>query len=325
MRYTTTSAMVMACLSIGSAVAGPTPAHGHMHQHAHEKKEVEDAAWWATVINWSTVNYGGGASTAAPAATSAAAAAADSPIVAAQKATTTTHAAAATSAAASSGSSSSSSSTGLMNGIVGASNGRTAFGTATSDKGTCPGIDCINNVGSPYGSNIIKVSSTSGYDYTNTFHNPQKDSITVNIWNKAGPDGQANSGQALAPKSTTLTFVLAPGASQIVAFQENTSGGFCQATSNAATDGWFPTTWGEYTYLNGGSAFDVSAIQNPAGNNYNMTMSSTEAACTSDMTKNMWVTASEALGPTGQKESNGGDCVAMGTSMHVVTTLAGTV
>jgi len=296
-------------------------------------RATEDAEFWSTVINWNTVNYGGSKTSAPSSATSSAAA---SPIIAAEKvATTSSKPASATSSAASaakssaapaSPSSASNNAAGsLLNGIVGVANSLTSFGAATQDKGQCPGIQCINNVGNPYGSNIIKVSSTSGQAYTNTFVNTQKEGITVNIWNKAGADGQANSGQSTAPKSTTLTFVLGPGASQVVAFMENTSGGFAQATTDVATDGWFDTTWGEWTYLNGGSAYDVSAIQNSKGNNYNMTMTSSEAACTSDMTKNMWLTPTNAIGPDGKAVQNGGDCVALGSSLHITTTLGGTV
>jgi hypothetical protein len=178
---------------------------------------------------------------------------------------------------------------------------------------------------------MMKVSSTTGYSYTNTFTNTQSKSITVNIWNKAGHDGLANSGQSLAPKATTLTFVLKPGASQVVAFMENTSGGFCEATTKTQSYGAFDTTWGEWSYIDGGSAYDVSAIQNSAGNTYNMTMTSTEAACTSDMNQNMWITDKLAIGTDGQAEydssgaATGGDCVALGTSLHIKTILGGTV
>lgn len=295
---------------------------------------VEDAAFWSTVVNWNTVNYGG-SKTSAPAAAATTQAAA--PVVVADKAATTPASSkvasvvsSATSAAKSAASSavsdvtsSGSSDSGLLNGIVGAANSRTSFGSATASK-DCPGISCINNVGNPYGSDIIKVGSTSGQTYTNTFVNTQSKSITVNIWNKAGPDGQANSGQALAPKQTTLTFVLAPGASQVVSFMENTSGGWVEATSKVASYGAFATTWGEFTFISGKSAWDVSAIQNAAGNNYNMTISG--AGCTSNMDINMWVTDSQNKDASGKNVyPSDANCNAGGTSVHLTTTLGGTV
>ncbi|TVY83175.1 Allergen Asp f [Lachnellula suecica] len=344
MRYSTASTTLLVAL-IGQVAAGPTPGHVHAHRRVHEKKEaapvVENAAWWSTVINWKTVNYGGSSTeAAAPAATNVAA----NSVVAAP-ATATTSAAkkeaqkSATKAASVASSAvvavessvssavadvvSSSSSVGLLNSLVGVANALTGFGEATAEK-NCPGINCIGNVGSPYGSNIIKVSSTSGYDYTNTFTNTQSSSITINIWNKPGSDGQANSGQALAPKDTTLTFVLGAGDSQIVAFMNNTSGGWAQATTALnPNDGSFDATWGEYTFIDNGNAWDVSAIQNTAGNNYNMAI--TGNGCTSNMEKNMWVTASSNKNANGVNVApSDANCVAMTTSLHLTTTMGGT-
>lgn len=285
------------------------------------------------MIDWNTVDYSNSKTTStanAAVATTLATSVKAAAAVATSSATTKTTASTTTSSGSSLESAVESAVAELLNGIIGVANELTEFGTATEES-NCPGIMCINNVGSPYGSNMIKVDSIGDYSYTNTFTNTQDSTITVNVWNKAGYDMQANSGQSLAPTHTTLTFTLAPGASQIVAFMENTSGGFCEATTKTQSYGAFDTTWGEWSFIDGGSAYDVSAIENSAGNTYNMTMYSEEAACTSDMTKNMWITDVLAVGTDGTAEydssgaATGGDCVALGTSMHIVTTLGGTV
>jgi len=204
-------------------------------------------------------------------------------------------------------------------GLVGASNSRTKFGTSTAASGST-GDDYYGNVGSPYGSNIIKVSSTSGYDFTNTFHNTQSKAITINIWQKVGPDMRVLSGSALAPKNTTLTFVLAAGAKQTVAFQGNTQIAWAQACSSIATSGAYATTWGEANFVSTGSGYDVSAIMNAAGNNYAMTITSTEAPkCTSSMTENMWLTDTTPVG-----DSNGSCYIAQSTAT-LTTVMGGTV
>jgi len=146
---------------------------------------------------------------------------------------------------------------------------------------------------------VIKVSSPSGYQFTNTFVNKQSVSITVNIWQKVGPDGQPLSGSALAPTDTTLTFVLAPGASQTVAFQDNTQVAYAQAVSSFTGSGAYATTWGENNWSSAaGCGYDVSAIMNPAGDNFDMTISSKEVPDISaaNPATNMWMTATEPIG-----------------------------
>ncbi|PQE22085.1 allergen asp f 4 protein [Rutstroemia sp. NJR-2017a BVV2] len=130
----------------------------------------------------------------------------------------------------------------LFDSLVGCSNARKAFGEIVSAAGSL-GDNYRGNYGSPYGSNVIKVSSKSSYSYTAEFHNTQSKSITINIWNKVGPDLRDLSGSALAPKNTTLTFVLAAGASQIVAFDENSQVAWAEACSSTAASGAYATTW----------------------------------------------------------------------------------
>jgi hypothetical protein len=208
---------------------------------------------------------------------------------------------------------------GLWEGLVGCSNSRTAFGASTESSGST-GDNYYGNVGSPYGSNIIKVSSATGYAFTNTFHNTQSSAITVNIWQKVGPDMQVLSGSALAPKNTTLTFVLAAGAKQTVAFQANTQVAWAQACDSFTSSGAYATTWGEANFVSTGSGYDVSAIMNPNNNNYAMTITSVEAeACTSSRTENFWLTATEPIG------TSDGSCYIAQSTATLTTVMGGTV
>jgi hypothetical protein len=159
------------------------------------------------------------------------------------------------------------------------------------------GDSYIGNVGSPYGSNVILVEDAASYQYTNTFTNTQLKTITVNIWQKVGPDMRPLSGSALAPTKTTLTFTLLPGQSKTVAFDENTQVGWAEATSATTASGSFDTTWGEANFVSTGCGYDVSAIMNSNNNNYVMTITSLEApACVSSRTENMWLTATNPVG-----------------------------
>jgi hypothetical protein len=184
----------------------------------------------------------------------------------------------------------------LFNGLVGVSNHRTSFGAQSAASGSV-GDSYVGNVGVPYGANVILAGNAADFTYTNTFVNSQSKSITVNVWQKVGPDMRPLSGSALAPTWTTLTFVLAPGASQTVAFDENTQVGWCEATDKTTSSGSFDQTWGEANFVKTGSGYDVSAIMNSAGNVYDMTITSAEApACTSSRTENMWLTATDPVG-----------------------------
>lgn len=207
----------------------------------------------------------------------------------------------------------------LFDGLVGVSNSRSSFGSSSSSSGSA-GDSYVGNYGSPYGANIMKVDSISGYDFTATFTNTQSEAITVNIWNKVGPDFLPLSGSALAPKSTTLTFVLKAGASQAVAFMENSQVAWAQACSNTAASGAYATTWGEANFLSAGSGYDVSAIMNSGGNNYNMSIKSEEAPdCTSDMTQNYWLTATDPVG------NSDGSCYIAQSTATLKVSLGGTV
>lgn len=213
----------------------------------------------------------------------------------------------------------------LYDGLVGASNSRTSFGqyykipggSATSGA-LEQGDNFHGNIGSPYGSNVMKVSSIDGYDFTATFINTQSKTITINVWNKGGSNNDNLSGASRAPKDTTLTFSLQPGAKKIVAFMEDSQIGWAQSTKINSW-GAFDTTWGEANFVKAGSGFDVSAIPNSRGNTYNMAINSSENDCISDMTQNFWLAA---FTPVGKGD---GSCYVPGSKMHLTVKMGGDV
>jgi hypothetical protein len=259
-----------------------------------------DLPWNDMGIDWAAAYAAGQhTSTVAPVPTTTAAPA---PVVP----TTTAAAPVATTAASSVVSDVENSVATLFDGLVGLANDFVAFGEATLSSGTDVGK--IGNIGSPQGSNCIKVSSTAGYQYTNNFINTSGAPLTLVLWNKAyspsgsASDAQANMGAFVATKTPTLTFALAPGASQLVAFQDDTQVGWAVATSATTSAGAIDNSWGEGNFGSDGCGFDVSAIVNTAGNNYDMTISAAEVSeisCANPPT-NMWMTASEPIG-----DSNG--------------------
>lgn len=328
MRYSTATALFVAALSAGDAMAGP--AHAHLHQRAHEKRAVD----YSTIdyskldVDWAAAYAKGQAEKSASAAAGTAtttqvkgavfaAQATSSP--AAVKTSVKTSATSSAKPASTSSTTSSGSSTGLLNGIVGVSNSLTKFG-AKSGSTYEVGDLAVNNVGSPYGSNVIKVDSVGDYPFTATFVNPQSKAITINIWNKVGSDGQPMSGSTDAPKKTTLTFVLAAGASQVVAIDENSNIGWVEATTKTRSDsGAFDTSFGEATFLAAGSGYDLSAIPNTSGNNYNMSITSKEVTCISDMTQNYWLTATQPIG------TSDGSCYVPSSTATLKVVMAGNV
>lgn len=319
MRYSTT-AIVLAAMTIGEAVAGPAHAHAHLHRKVHEKKDVDWSTLdWADMdINWAAAyssgmaEKAGATATAAPVATTAASVVATDAAVAAPATTSDSSLVGDVTTAVGSGVEE------LFAGLVGVSNLRNSFGSPSASSGTA-GDSYVGNYGEPYGANIIKVDSTSGYDFTATFVNTQSSTITVNCWNKVGSDLQPLSGSALAPKDTTLTFALPAGESQVVAFQENSQVGCAQACSDIAASGAYATTWMEANFLSTGSGMDVSAIMNAGGNNYNMSITSKENDCQSTMTENMWLTATDPVG------GSDGSCYIPGSTAALTVTMGGTV
>jgi hypothetical protein len=212
----------------------------------------------------------------------------------------------------------------LFEGLKGLANDLTAFGQSTSASGSEVGK--IGNIGSPQGSNMIKVASTQGYQYTNNFINSSPSTMTVVIWNKAfsGANGvEANLGSCVAPVTPALTFALAPGANQIVAFQEDSQIGWAEATTAKTASGAFDTTWGEANFASGGSGYDMSAILNSLGNVYDMAISATETPCISDMTQNYWYAANNDPNDPQPFGSSDGSCYVPGTGATLTTKMGG--
>lgn len=312
--------MILAAVSIGRAVAGP--AHAHMHRHVHEKRSVDWAAldWDAMGIDWTSA-WAAGQHTSTSAAP---AVAATTPAAAVVQAATTTAAAAATTSASSSIGGVFDEVATLFEDLVGLANGLTSFGASAIGSGTL--VDAIGNIGNPQGSNMMKVSSTAGQDFTANFINTSDDDITVALWNKAYSttgavaDADPNLGASMAPTIPTLTFALKPGGNQIVAFLDETIIAFAQATSAINEAGQFATTWGECKFFADGSGYDMSAIQNANGNNYNMSLCSEEAPeCCSDPTQNYWLTADDAVG------NSDGSCYIAQSTATLTVKMGGTI
>lgn len=139
------------------------------------------------------------------------------------------------------------------------------FGGRSKPNGT--EIKYHGNSGIPWGSNIIRVSPTSAheYKYVVQFRGANQDPWTITIWNKMGPDGKLDGWYG----NSALTFVLAPGETRYVAFDEDSEGawGAAPGTDSLPTDHWggYTSTWGEFSFGDeenkGWSGWDVSAIQ----------------------------------------------------------------
>ncbi|TVY14893.1 Allergen Asp f 4 [Lachnellula arida] len=328
MRYSITSAgMVLAAMTIGEAVAGPT--HAHLHRRVHELEKKTD---WSDPSLYKGVDFAKAYSEGMESKTSVAVAAStvvaganSAQATASSVASTVTSSAAAKTSAASSSIESEAASilAGLWKDLVGLSNSRTAFGPGIAPVGT-PGDNYFGNyggTGDDYGSNVILVDSIGDNQFTNTFKNTQSVPITVNVWNKVGPDYQVLSGAPLAPTKTTLTFVLQPGASQIVAFQDISNIGWAEPVEELTGASAYATSWGEANFVSTGSGYDVSAIND--SKNYNMTITSTEnSGCTSDTTQNTWKSATDAVGESDGTDTNG-SCYVPGSSLHLQTTMGG--
>lgn len=209
----------------------------------------------------------------------------------------------------------------LFDDLIGTANSFTEFGTPA--VGTGDEVAAIGNIGYKQGSNMIMVSSTEGYDFTANFINTSGESMKIAMWNKAYSktgllaDADPNLGACVAPQTPTLTFALAPNQNQLVAFQEYTIAGFCQATSAINGANQFAITWGELNLRADGSGFDMSAIQNPNGNSYNMTISSAETTCRSDPTQNYWLTDTQPIG------SSDGSCFISQSTATLTVEMAG--
>lgn len=139
------------------------------------------------------------------------------------------------------------------------------FGGRSKPSGTK--IKYQGNVGIPWGSNVISVSPTEAhrYKYVVQFTGANTEPWTITIWNKVGPDGKMDGWYG----HSALTFILAPGETRYVAFDEDSEGawGAAPGTKGLPVDKWggFTSTWGEFSFgdaeNDGWSGWDVSAIQ----------------------------------------------------------------
>ena len=274
--------------------------------------------WENVGINWSTVDYSGGASTSAATEAAVAPSAAKADVASAASSASS---ASTSSSSSSSGSSSSSSSggdlgglggleswlfEGLWNDLKGISNELTEFGSATASSGS--EVSYAGNCGNPYGSVAMLVPSTDGYDYTITVKNVGSAPKSMNVWLKAGSDGQVNSGATNAPKDTTLTFVLPVGKSQTIAFAENVQGAMAESTDQKGDGGCFATAWLEFNTAKGWPAWDCSWIQDP-DKSYPMYATAEGTDCVSCKTQASWMTDSQQIGS--------GDCALNADSAHI--------
>ena len=138
------------------------------------------------------------------------------------------------------------------------------FGSSTASSGS--DITYKGNVGNPWGSNIIEVSSSSASSYKHVLEitGPSSEDWSVVFWNKYGPDGLMNGWYGFS----ALNLDIAAGETKYVALADDTNGGFAAAPSSSGipkdNGGGYASTWGEFDFSsagNGGwSGFDVSAI-----------------------------------------------------------------
>ncbi|THC94994.1 hypothetical protein EYZ11_005547 [Aspergillus tanneri] len=138
------------------------------------------------------------------------------------------------------------------------------FGASTAHSGA--DITYKGNVGNPWGSNIIEVSSGSADSYQHVLEisGQNTEPWTVVFWNKYGPDGQMTGWYG----NSALTLTVNSGETKYVALADDSNGGFAAAPSSSGipTDnaGGYASTWGEFDFSSAGNAgwsgFDVSAI-----------------------------------------------------------------
>ncbi|GIJ81673.1 hypothetical protein Asppvi_000172 [Aspergillus pseudoviridinutans] len=140
---------------------------------------------------------------------------------------------------------------------------RTGFGGTSHSTGH--DVSYKGNIGIPYGSNIIEVTSSDAhhYKYVVQFQGSNTNDWVVVIWNKYSTDGVMNGWYGKACKR----FTLRTGQVRYFAFNDDSQGGWAAAPgSSIPTDstGAYASTWGEFDFgssINSGwSGFDVSAI-----------------------------------------------------------------
>lgn len=169
------------------------------------------------------------------------------------------------------------------------------FGAKTSDGSTDASTpwNAVANFGSPLNSNIIKIAlnevknykTTVVFETTNT-SGPR----TIVVWNKSGPStpifGQFPSNPA------AQTFTITPGNPQAIAFDDDSSGAFCDWTDKKVNSyGAYDCGYGEFTFnpTSGMSAVDVSMIPSPSGDvACNLSMKDATGTVVSDCNTNVY-------------------------------------
>ncbi|KAI4171495.1 MAG: hypothetical protein LQ343_004233 [Gyalolechia ehrenbergii] len=318
MRY---NSLFLATLSLGCALA--QPAH-HRHHHKQRRNNVNydlSGVDFNTVsldlsgVDWKTVDYSATAttSTSVPVVTPSTPAEIPTSNKEAAKAVNVVPVPAAENTTSESASESepkpvegtSSSGNGIVSGAKGGAQG--SFGGRTTPVVTGDRITYIGNVGVPYGSNMMFIPNdqVNSYKYTTMFKNVGQNPIPINVWNKAGRDGRANSGGCT---EANLKFTLNAGESQAVAFDENTQAAFSRDCEKGP--GNYPAcVWGEMDFGDlrpddatgagnkGHSGFDRSSI--PGGHGEMLTMSCVDCAGgeqTSSREKNRFTSAAQLSG-----------------------------
>jgi hypothetical protein len=141
------------------------------------------------------------------------------------------------------------------------------FGASTPSKRVgALDWDYIGNVGSPWGSNIIRVEedAASGYKHVIRFENDNAKAWSVVMWNSYGPLGALD---GFWSPNQALSFTVEPGHSIYVAIDDNSQGGWGASEGEGLSTthlGQYATTWGEFDMSNeqnkGFSGWDVSCI-----------------------------------------------------------------
>ncbi|KAL8852906.1 MAG: hypothetical protein Q9221_002282 [Calogaya cf. arnoldii] len=193
-------------------------------------------------------------------------------------------------------------------GVIGGAKG--SFGGRTPGVAGATEDQYSGNVGVPYGSNMMAISTDDiqKYKYTNTFKNTGSNPIPIQIWNKCGRDGASQSG--MGESAANMKFTLQPGQSQAVAFDENTIAAFSRDCERDPKKGNLPQcVWGELNFgsempavgdkkaAGKWSGFNRSSI--PAGANEILTITCTSCGekareeTKSGKGKNSWETAAD--------------------------------
>ncbi|KAJ5960005.1 uncharacterized protein N7479_007155 [Penicillium vulpinum] len=289
------SVLLMTALTAGSAVAR---LHGHDRRHAHHREldaqlqpavtaapvanvekrggEVVAATIDGQLVSWINNWFGEQGSTSSEAPSSTEAPVVPEPTVA-PTSTTAAPVVKSTSeaevisvvkptAAPTSGSSSSVSSN-WANYPTNGQYSRDGFGASTGSKriGSLD-WDYVGNVGSPWGSNLIRVEEDAASEYKHVirFENDNAKAWTVVMWNSYGPTGGLN---GFWSPNKALSFTVEPGHSIFVAIDDNSQGGWGAAEGEGLPTnfvGEYASTWGEFDMSNaqndGFSGWDVSCI-----------------------------------------------------------------